>query len=75
MLDVRAVKFYMDGALGSRGAALVEPYSDRPESNGMFLQDEDEYRMKVQRVKAAGFQVATHCIGDAAVQPSARALR
>lgn len=72
MLDVRAVKFYMDGALGSRGAALVEPYSDRPESNGMFLQDEDEYRMKIQRVKAAGFQVATHCIGDAAVK---RALR
>ena len=68
MLDVRAVKFYMDGALGSRGAALLEPYSDRPESSGHFLQDEEEYRVKIERTKAAGFQVATHCIGDAAVR-------
>ena len=68
MLDVRAVKFYMDGALGSRGAALLEPYSDRPESSGLFLQDEADFRAKVERTKAAGFQVATHCIGDAAVR-------
>ena len=68
MLDVRAVKFYMDGALGSRGAALLEPYSDRPGSSGMFLQDEAEYRTKIERTKEAGFQVATHCIGDAAVR-------
>ncbi len=67
-LDVRAVKFYMDGALGSRGAALLEPYADRPDSKGLFLQDEGEYRAKLERVKAAGFQVATHCIGDAAVR-------
>ncbi len=67
-LDVRAVKFYMDGALGSRGAALLEPYADRPDSKGLFLQDETEYREKLERVKAAGFQVATHCIGDAAVR-------
>ena len=44
MLDVRSVKFYMDGALGSRGAALLEPYSDRPETQGLFLQDEVAYR-------------------------------
>jgi len=68
MLDVRAVKFYMDGALGSRGAALLEPYSDRPESSGLFLQDEADFRAKVERTQAAGFQVATHCIGDAAVR-------
>lgn len=68
MLDVRSVKFYMDGALGSRGAALLEPYSDRPESQGLFLQDEGEYRDKVKRTMEAGFQVATHCIGDAAVR-------
>ena len=68
MLDVRSVKFYMDGALGSRGAALLEPYSDRPETQGLFLQDEVAYREKVQRTKEAGFQVATHCIGDAAVR-------
>lgn len=68
MLDVRAVKFYMDGALGSRGAALLEPYSDRPETRGLFLQDEQTYREKVGRTKEAGFQVATHCIGDAAVR-------
>lgn len=68
MLDVRAVKFYMDGALGSRGAALLEPYSDRPETNGFFLQDESDYLQKVERTREAGFQVATHCIGDAAVR-------
>ena len=68
MLDVRAVKFYMDGALGSRGAALLEPYSDRPKSSGLFLQDEADFRAKVERTQAAGFQVATHCIGDAAVR-------
>ena len=68
LLDVRAVKFYMDGALGSRGAALLEPYSDRPESSGLFLQDEADYRAKIERTKDAGFQVATHCIGDAAVR-------
>lgn len=68
MLDVRAVKFYMDGALGSRGAALLEPYADRPETQGLFLQDETAYLEKVKRTKEAGFQVATHCIGDAAVR-------
>ena len=68
MLDVRAVKFYMDGALGSRGASLLEPYADRPETQGLFLQDEADYIDKVKRTKAAGFQVATHCIGDAAVR-------
>ena len=68
MLDVRSVKFYMDGSLGSRGAALLEPYADRPESQGTFLQDEQDYRAKVERVKSAGFQVATHCIGDGAVR-------
>lgn len=68
MLDVRAVKFYMDGALGSRGAALLEPYADSPGSSGLFLQDAEAYKEKVQRTKEAGFQVATHCIGDAAVR-------
>jgi len=68
MLDVRAVKFYMDGALGSRGASLLEPYSDRPETQGLFLQDEGDYLEKVIRTEEAGFQVATHCIGDAAVR-------
>lgn len=68
MLDVRAVKFYMDGALGSRGASLLEPYADRPETQGLFLQNEADYIDKVKRTKAAGFQVATHCIGDAAVR-------
>ncbi len=68
MLDVRAVKFYMDGSLGSRGASLLEPYSDRSETSGLFLQDESDYIEKVKRTQAAGFQVATHCIGDAAVR-------
>ena len=47
---------------------MLEPYADRPETQGLFLQDEADYIEKVKRTQAAGFQVATHCIGDAAVR-------
>ncbi len=60
----RAVKLYVDGALGSRGAALSEPYSDRPDTSGLLLMQEDEALAMMTKAKDAGVQVATHAIGD-----------
>ncbi|MDG2425476.1 MAG: amidohydrolase [Flavobacteriales bacterium] len=67
-LHVKSFKFYMDGSLGSRGAALVSPYSDRTGHSGYLLQDPADFRVKLERLHAAGFQAATHCIGDSAVR-------
>ncbi len=60
----RAMKLYIDGALGSRGAALIEPYADRPESTGLLLMNHDEALALFNRAVAAGVQVCTHAIGD-----------
>ena len=60
----RAVKLYIDGALGSRGAALHEPYADAPHSRGMLVSDPAEVAKALARAKDAGVQVATHAIGD-----------
>lgn len=60
------VKFYVDGALGSRGAALLEPYSDEPGNRGLFQLPPDSLRAGMQAALAAGFQCAVHAIGDAA---------
>ncbi len=62
----RAVKIYMDGALGSRGALLFEPYSDRPETSGLALRAEPETIALMQRAHAANVQIALHAIGDRA---------
>jgi hypothetical protein len=72
-LVARAFKFYMDGALGSRGAALLEPYDDRPDWKGLMLQDEADFQAKLAQTHAAGFQAATHAIGDAAMDRVLRA--
>jgi len=61
---VRSVKCFSDGALGSRGAAMIEPYSDRPESTGLIVQGEAELTDVAIRALRAGFQVSTHAIGD-----------
>lgn len=68
-LTVRAVKVYLDGALGSRGAWLSEPYADAPDPGwrGLRLTPADRFREIVRRARAAGIQVAVHAIGDAAV--------
>lgn len=63
-LNIRTMKFYADGALGSRGAALLEPYSDDPDNSGWLLTPEDELRSKIKRAAKLGFQVSTHAIGD-----------
>ena len=65
-LTVRAVKFYADGALGSRGAALIEPYSDDPGNRGLTLTSRDSLERAALEAIDAGFQVCTHAIGDRA---------
>jgi hypothetical protein len=67
MLAVRAVKLYADGALGSRGAWLTEPYSDEPSSRGLSVTPAAVLALRVHRIAAAGFQPAIHAIGDRAV--------
>ena len=62
----RAVKLYMDGALGSRGALLSRPYSDRPGTSGLLLMQEQEAAALFDRAIAAGVQMATHAIGNQA---------
>lgn len=59
------VKFYMDGALGSRGAALLEPYEDAPGEVGLELTQEDIARAMMDRALIDGVQLAVHAIGDA----------
>lgn len=65
-LWVRSVKLYVDGALGSRGAALLEPYSDDPTNRGLTVTDEASLRKTVDEALVNGFQVCTHAIGDRA---------
>jgi len=60
------VKLYADGALGSRGAALLRPYHDRPEHRGLMQQDLEALGAACELATAHGYQVATHAIGDAA---------
>lgn len=67
-LNVRSFKFYGDGALGSRGACLIRPYSDAPDNYGMLINEEDYFRTWAQQVYSSGFQMNTHCIGDSAAR-------
>jgi predicted amidohydrolase YtcJ len=60
----RAIKLYADGALGSRGAALSAPYSDKPDTSGLLLMPPNEARSIMTRALEAGVQVCTHAIGD-----------
>ncbi|HUL79066.1 MAG TPA: amidohydrolase, partial [Vicinamibacteria bacterium] len=66
MLAVRAVKLYADGALGSRGAALLEPYADDPGNSGLLVTPAAEILEAARFALAHGFQVGTHAIGDRA---------
>jgi predicted amidohydrolase YtcJ len=63
-LTIRSIKLMADGALGSRGAALLEPYHDEPKSTGLLILSEDQvFRIAGQALRH-GFQVCTHAIGD-----------
>ncbi len=66
MLAVRAVKLYADGALGSRGAALLEPYADDPGNSGLLVTPPEGILEATRFALAHGFQVGTHAIGDRA---------
>lgn len=65
-LTIRSFKLFADGALGSRGAALLQPYVDAPQTNGVITTPETEVYELTHRSLEKGFQVCTHAIGDAA---------
>ena len=63
-LTIRTIKLYVDGALGSRGALLFEPYSDDPENSGLSVTSDSDLRIRFAEGIKHGFQMATHAIGD-----------
>lgn len=63
-ITTRAVKIYADGALGSRGAALFEPYADAHQTRGLILTPPEEMKAAMEKAWGSGIQVATHAIGD-----------
>jgi len=65
-LNVRSFKVYADGALGSRGAALLHDYSDQKGWKGFLLSSQKHFQDVAQRIAAKGFQMCTHAIGDSA---------
>ncbi|WP_461061087.1 amidohydrolase [Silanimonas algicola] len=65
-LAMRGVKVYMDGALGSRGAALIADYSDEPGHRGLLLMRKEALETLLGKIKGCGLQAATHAIGDLA---------
>tara|TARA_R110002096_G_scaffold435826_2_gene663590 strand:- start:126604 stop:128202 length:1599 start_codon:yes stop_codon:yes gene_type:complete len=62
---LRAIKLFADGALGSRGAAMLAPYSDAPENKGLWITSEDELKSSALAIAKAGWQLGVHAIGDA----------
>ncbi|MEO6211205.1 MAG: amidohydrolase [Gemmatimonadaceae bacterium] len=85
LLTIRSVKIVLDGALGSRGAELHDPYSDEPGKRGLVLVSDAELDSIIKRCIARGFQVNVHAIGDEAnhrlldafarAEPATRTLR
>ncbi len=65
-LSVNTVKLFTDGALGSRGARMIEPYSDDPGNVGLYVTPLDVLEKQCQEAYQNNFAVATHCIGDGA---------
>jgi len=65
-LSVNTVKLFTDGALGSRGARMIEPYSDDPENVGLYVTPLEVLEKQCRRAYDNEYAVATHCIGDAA---------
>jgi hypothetical protein len=65
-LRMVGIKFYADGALGSRGAWLKQPYADKPDTRGLQFHSDAEMLNLADTAASHGFQVATHAIGDAA---------
>src|SRR5437763_13948836 len=63
-LNVRSFKAYADGALGSRGACLLAPYTDRPGWSGFLLSSRRHFDSVARIIASHGFQMCTHAIGD-----------
>lgn len=63
-LNVRSFKVYADGALGSRGASLLEPYSDKPGWYGFLLSNVEHFDSVANMLYTKGYQMCTHAIGD-----------
>jgi len=63
-LHMRAVKLYMDGAMGSRGAALLADYSDDPGNAGLLFMPAEDLEKQIDKAMACGFQLGVHAIGD-----------
>jgi predicted amidohydrolase YtcJ len=63
-LEMRAVKLYADGALGSRGAALLADYSDEAGNRGLMVSEPSALELAASKARDCGLQVATHAIGD-----------
>ena len=63
-LNVRSFKVYADGALGSRGASLLQPYSDKPEWSGFLLSSQEHFDSVARLLSQKDFQMCTHAIGD-----------
>ncbi len=66
LLYVKGIKFYSDGALGSRGACLLQPYSDKPGWRGFMLKNESYFDSMAALIAKTDFQMCTHAIGDSA---------
>lgn len=64
LVSVDGIKLFVDGALGSRGALLFEPYSDLPSSTGLLVTPEDQLRSVMERARRRDMQIAIHAIGD-----------
>lgn len=67
-LTVRSIKLYADGAMGSRGAAFWQPYSDDPGNSGLLLTTKEAVEQVARDAVRRGFQVNTHAIGDRAIR-------
>jgi predicted amidohydrolase YtcJ len=74
-LRASTIKFFIDGTEGQRTAKLSEPFSDDPGNTGMWMFPPEEFRERVARAHAAGWQCAVHAIGDAAVELTLDAFR
>jgi len=64
LVQVVGIKLFADGALGSRGAALFNPYSDRPDTSGLLVTSQEELKRRAIAAHRAGYAVTIHAIGD-----------
>jgi predicted amidohydrolase YtcJ len=66
ILNITSYKLYADGSLGSRGACLLQPYSDQPGHYGFLLTPQEQMEEYMHRIANSSYQLNTHCIGDSA---------